>query len=346
MRGGVAPDVRDGLTPVARRALGALGELQARTPLHVKSADTLDAVLAAGRVDGGRRAIYRELVRMAGDWMMRHPLVDGAGDLGSIDGEDAASADYTQMRLSAAGEDVLHDARLPNLLVNGSFSVATGGASLIPPHNLREVADAAIALIDDPRIGVEELMRHLPGPDFPTGGVAGAGDLTAAYATGSGAIAVRARAAVEEAAAIVVSELPFMVGKGGRDGVVADIRRAVRAKQVRGVREVEDQSSPIAGLRIAIVLAGDAEPDEVLEALYAHTRLQSHVAIDLVATVGHEPRRLGLVDLVEQYVAHRREVVAGQLAASASADRVIEAVRSELLDVAERHGDPRRTELR
>lgn len=346
MRGGVAPDVRDGLTTVARRALHALGELQARTPLHVKSADTLDAVLATGRVDGGRRAIYGELVRMAGDWMMRHPLVDGAGSLGSIDGEDAASADYTEMRLTAAGEDVLQDARFPNLLVNGSFSVATGGASRIPPHNLREVADAAIALIDEPQIGIEELMRHLPGPDFPTGAIAAGDGLLEAYATGRGAIVLRARAEVDEATAIVVSELPFMVGKGGRDGVVTDIRRAVRARRVRGVRAVEDQSSPIAGLRIVIALAHGAEPDEVLETLYAHTRLQSRFAIDLVAGVGHEARRLDLVDLVAQYLEHRRAVVARGMAAGASAERVNDVVRSELLDVAERHGDPRRTELR
>jgi DNA gyrase subunit A len=346
VRGGVAPDVRDGLTPVARRALMELGEQQARTPLHVTSARTLDAVLAKGRVDGGRRAIYGELVRMAGDWLMRHPLVDGNGFLGSIDGDDAASADYTELRLAPAGADVLRDARLPNLLVNGSFSAATAAASRIPPHNLREVADAAIALLDDPTLDCDALMRHIRGPDFPTGGVITGDGLLEAYASGRGTIVVRARTELEEGrGAIVVSELPFMVAKGGRDGVVGELRRGVRARKVRGVRDVEDQSSAAAGLRIVIELAHGAQPEEVLEELYAHSRLQRRVEIDLVAVVDGEARRLGLADLLARYVAHRRERVAAGIDARASSDRVLEIVRHDLLDVVERHGDARRTDV-
>jgi len=343
----VAPDVRDGLTPVGRRALVAL----ARAQDHVKTARTVDAVLAGGRVDGGRRAIYRELVRMARDWEMRHPLVDGQGNLGSLDGDGAASADYTRMRLAAPGADVLDDARLPNLLVNGSFGVECEAASSFPPHNLREVADAVIAVIDAPAIGAEDLQRHLPGPDFPTGGVVVAGDgLRAAYATGHGTVVVRARADVyplpgSQAQAIVVSELPFMVSKGGRGGVLAEIRRAMRARNVHGIDEVHDGSSIDDGLRIVVQLRREADPDAVLEQLFAHTSLQRTVTLDLVATVAGEARRIGLRDAIAHYVEHRRDRVARHTGLR-SEDSVLEIVRGDLLEIAARHDDERRSEIR
>ncbi len=350
MADGVAPDVRDGLTPIARRALGELA--RARSPDHVKSARTVDAVLGRGRVDGGRRAIYRELVRMARDWEMRHPLVDGLGQLGSIDGDGAESADHTAMRLAPAGEDTLDGARFPALLVNGSFGVECRGASSVPPHNLRELADAVVAYIDDPTIDTEALLCHLPGPDFPTGAVVLAGDgLHEAYATGRGAVTVQARAEVQalpgSAAAIVVSELPFMVVKGGRGGVLAQIRRATRGtrRAVRGIRAVADRSSADDGLRIVVELEREADPEAVLRELYASTPLQTTVALRLVATVAGEARTIGLRDAIGHYVEHRRELVARHTGLR-SPDGVLALVRDDLLTICARHGDERRTQIR
>jgi DNA gyrase subunit A len=288
---------------------------------------------------------------MARDWEMRHPLVDGQGNLGSIDGDGAASADYTEMRLGSAGADVLDDARFPNLLVNGAFGVESGAASSFPPHNLREVVDAVIAVIDDPALDADDLQRHLPGPDFPTGAVVVAGDgLREAYATGRGAVVVRARADVypvpgSPVQAIVISELPFLVSKGGRGGVLAEIRRAIRGKKVRGIDEVRDQSSTDDGLRIVVELRREADPDAVLEQLYAHTPLQSTLALELVATVAGEARTIGLRDAIGQYVEHRRDLVARSTGLR-SEDSVLTIVKRDLLDIAERHGDERRSEIR
>lgn len=364
MAQGVAPDVRDGLTATCRRALYEVALTAARTPLPVESSRIVDSVLRKGHVDGGRRAIYLELVRMARDWEMRHPLVDAQGDLGSIDGDDAVSADYSEMRLASLGGELLRDtgeelaatgagalasvapavlpARLPNLLVNGSFSAATGSASCIPPHNLREVVDATLAYIDDPQIDVAGLMRHLPGPDFPTGGVVLADGLHEAYATGRGAFAIRARTTTEPGA-IVVSELPFMMRKGGRGGVVADIRRAMRSRKVRGVQRIDDQSGASSGLRLVLELRRGADPEVVLEELYAHTRLQTTCLLRLVASIAGEARTITLRDAVAQYVAHRREVVTRS--GLRADDRDLDIVRADLLDVAERHADERRSEI-
>ncbi|CAN5154348.1 hypothetical protein BH20ACT16_BH20ACT16_16450 [soil metagenome] len=371
MADGVAPDVRDGLTPVARRALLELGVLQARTALHEKSARTVDRVLSKGRVDGGRRAIYDELVRMARDWELRHPLVDAQGNVGSIDGDGAVSADYTEVRIGALGGELLLDvgedvldaapitttsggggvlpARVPNLLVNGSFSVATGAASRIPPHNLREVVDAVIAYIDDPAIDTAGLMRHVLGPDFPTGGViAGGAELCDAYEAGRGSIVVRARTQIEPgplpSRAIVVTELPFMVSKGGRGGLLAEIRRAARGKKVRGVDAVEDESSEAAGLRIVIELGHDASPDIVLEQLHRHTRLQTTYELQLAANVAGQARTISLRDAIAHYVDHRRYVVA-LCSGLRSENHVLDLVRRDLLDLAASHGDERRTEI-
>ena len=358
------------MTPVARRALCELAELQARTPSHVTSARTVDAVLSKGRVDGGRRAIYRELVRMASDWEVRHPLVHGLGFLGSIDGEDAASADYTQLRLGPIGDELLRDlgdgepareaqagrdgaprvlpARFPNLLVNGSFSVTTQAASSVPPHNLHEVVDAALAYADDPEIDTDGLMRHIPGPDFPTGGAVAADGLRDAYATGRGSINIRATAQLDGGdgpRAIVVTELPFMVSKGGRSGVVADIRRAARGRRVRGIQEIDDQSGAAHGLRIVVELMPGADPSAVLDGLYEHTRLQCRLELNLVATVGGQARRLNLRDVIGHYVEHRCAVVARRTGLRC-AGRVLGIVKDDLLDIAERHGDARRSEIR
>jgi DNA gyrase subunit A len=370
---GVAPDVRDGLTPVGRRALLELAALRARTPAYEQSARTVNAVLKKGRVDGGRRAIYDELVRMARDWELRHPLVDGHGNLGSIDGDGAVSADYSEMRLGALGRELLRDvgedvleappedatdsavagvlpARFPNLLVNGSFSIATGAASRIPPHNLREVVDAVLAYIDSPEIDTAGLMRHILGPDFPTGGLIGAGgaELYDAYDTGHGSIVVRARTEIEPGPlpprAIVVTELPYMVSKGGRGGLLAEIRHATRGKKVRGVDAVEDESSELGGLRIVVELGRGASADFVLEQLHRHTRLQTTYELALVANVGGQAQTISLRDAIGHYVEHRRDVVARRTGRHAG-DRVLDLVRRDLLDIATSHGDERRTEI-
>ena len=330
---GVVPDVRDGLTPICRRALEALGrELR-------DSTQVVDAALRrARRRDGGRRAIYGELVRMAREWELRHPLVAAEGNLGSLNGDGAASPEYTRMRLAPAGADALH-ARLPNLLANGSFSLATGPASSIPPHNVREVAGAAIAFIDDPAIDVDGLMRHLTGPDFPTGGIVVAGEgLRAAYETGRGEIAVRARAHVEPSArgdAIVVSELPFMVSTGGKGGVLGEIARAAKAGRIDGVAAIDDLSDERDGLRIVITLTPGAPGDRVLAQLFAHTRLERPYRLAFVAAAGGTARTMSLRDLVACHVEQRLAQLGGA-----------QLVRDELLEIAELHGDDRRTTVR
>jgi DNA gyrase subunit A len=192
-------------------------------------------------------------------------------------------------------------------------------------------------------------MRHVLGPDFPTGGVVVSGpELHDAYAIGHGAIAVRARTEIEfrgqPAHAIVVTELPFMVSKGGRGGVLADIRRATRARKVRGIYEVEDRSSELDGLRIVIALRGDADPDDVLGELYAHTRLQTTYELRLVASVGGEARTISLRDAIGSYVEHRRDVV-GRRTGLRSEERILDVVKDDLLDIAASHGDERRTRI-
>lgn len=328
---GVVPDVRDGLTPICRRALQALGrELR-------DSTQVVDVALRrARRRDGGRRAIYGELVRMARDWELRHPLVEAEGNLGSLNGDGAASAEHTRMRLAPAGADALHGG-FPNLLVNGSFSLATGPASSVPPHNLREVARAAIAFVNDPAIDVEGLMRHVTGPDFPTGGVVAGDGLRAIYETGRGEIAVRARAHVQPAErgdAIVVSELPFMVGTGGKGGVLAETARAAKAGKIDGVAAIDDLSDERDGMRIVIRLAAGAPGDRALAQLFAHTQLERPYRVAFVAAAGGCERTLSLRDLVEHHVEHRR----AQLADA-------QLLRDELLEIAELHGDERRTEI-
>lgn len=368
---GVVPDVRDGLTPGCRRALWALGMARARGVDHRSSAEILDAVLAWPR-SGGRRAIYRELVRMARDWELRHPLVDAQGDLGSMDGDDAEAAEHTAMRLAALGCELLRDAgddsagadggggrhdaapsvlpaRFPNLLVNGSFSIATGTASSIPPHNLREVVEATIACIDDPQIGTDELLRHVLGPDFPTGAcVVGAGGLRDAYATGCGEIAVRARAHIEDVPArppaVVVTELPFMVAKGGRRGVIDEIRRGARSRRIRGVAAIHDSSSEREGMRIVIELNREIPPDVVLADLYEHTRLECALPLKIVGCVGGAARTISLREVIGHYLDHRRAVLARHTGVR-SESRLLEIVRDDLRDVAERFGDERRTEI-
>lgn len=338
---GVVPDVHDGLTPGCRCALAALGPGREYRP----AAQVVDGALRMSGRDGRRRAIYGELVRMARDWELRHPLVDAHGNLGSINGDGAASADYTKMRLAPIAAEL---PAFPNLLVNGSFAVATGPAACIPPHNLGEVARATIACIEDPEIDVDGLLRHLPGPDFPTGAIVDGGSLRDAYATGRGELTLRARTHVEPRpdgrAALVISELPFGVVSGGRGGVIAEIVGAANGRRVAGVAGIDDHSDERAGLRIVVELARDAAPATALGQLYAHTRLETVIRLGLVASVAGAERALSLRDAIGHWIEHRRGDVARRTELR-SADRILGVVCDELLEIAERHADERRTEI-
>jgi DNA gyrase subunit A len=346
---GVVPDACDGLTWGCRRALLAL-RVVADDGGYRPSAAVVDATLRMSRRDGRRRAIYGELVRMARPWELRHPLADGRGNLGSINGDDAGSADYTELRLAPIAAELLGDAhdgatapavlpaRFPNLLVNGSFAVATGAASHIPPHNLREVAGAAIELLHDPEVDVDGLLAHIAGPDFPTGGIVAADGLRDAYATGRGAITVRARAHVEPGRrggeSIVVTEIPFMVATGGRGGVIADIARGVKSGRIAGIADISDFSDELAGLRIVLDLEHGADPGRTLAELYEHTQLQVTFELKLVAAAADGAERaMSLRDVLAQFVEHRRRAVPAGV------------IEDELLQIAERYGDERRTTI-
>ena len=284
----------------------------------------------------GDSAIYDTLVRMAQDFSMREPLVDGQGNFGSVDDDPAAAMRYTEARLSPIAREMLRDldadtvdfqpnydgneneplvlpARFPNLLVNGSSGIAVGMATNIPPHNLSEVIAATIAYIDDPEIDAAGLMKHVRGPDFPTGGVIlGLGGIREAYETGRGRIRVRARAHAEPLShgkeAIIVTELPYMVKKGGESGVIRKIAELVHEKKITEVSDLRDESDR-KGMRIVIELKRDAIPKVVLNKLYKHTALQTTFGVNMVALVDNVPRTLPLRSVIHNYVQHQREVI-------------------------------------
>jgi len=334
--GRALPDVRDGLKPVHRRVLFSMQEngLQPNRP-YVKSARIVGDVMGKYHPHGDQ-AIYDTLVRLAQDFSMRHPLVDGQGNYGSVDDDPAAAMRYTEARLAPIAREMLRDlgsntvdfqpnydgnenepvvlpSRFPNLLVNGSAGIAVGMATNIPPHNLREAIAAVKAYIDDPDIDTAGLMRHLRGPDFPTGGVIlGLGGIRDAYETGRGRIRVRARAHTEPLPhgkeALIVTELPFQVKKGGEAGVVAKIADLVREKRITEISDLRDESDRN-GMRVVIELKRDAIPKVVLNKLYKHTPLQSTFGVNMVALVDNVPRTLPLRSVIHNYVGHQREVV-------------------------------------
>src|SRR5919202_1478757 len=335
--GRALPDVRDGLKPVHRRVLFAMNEL-GLTPNRPYST----CAKVVGEVMGnyhphGDSAIYDTLVRLAQEFSMRNPLVDGQGNFGSVDDDPAAAMRYTEARLAPLAREMLRDldadtvdfvpnysnerqeptvltSRFPNLLVNGSSGIAVGMATNIPPHNLREAIAATVAYIDDPDITTEGLMKHLKGPDFPTGGIIlGLGGIRDAYETGRGRIRVRARAHFEPLShgkeAIIVTELPFMVKKGGEGGVIVKIRDLVLDKKISEISDLRDESDGRTGMRLVIELKRDANPDVVLNKLYKHTPLQSTFGVNMVALVDTVPRTLPLRSVIHNYVQHQREVI-------------------------------------
>src|SRR5213592_3535681 len=334
------PDVRDGLKPVHRRVLYAMHEdgLQPGRP-YKKSAATVGTVMSRYHPHGDS-AIYDTLVRMAQPFSLRYPLVDGQGNFGSIDGDPAAAMRYSEARLSRIATELLRDidaatvdfepnydesrrqpsilpSRFPNLLVNGSAGIAVGMATNIPPHNLGEVIDGIVAMIDDPSIDVERLLRHIKGPDFPTGGyIVGRSGIRDAYRSGRGRIVMRARAHIEELrggkSAIIVTELPYGVKKGGEGGVIEKIAELVESKVLTEIPMTDDalaDHSDKDGMRIYIELKREAVPQVALNKLFKHTPLQTSFGYNAVALVDGVPKTLSLLELIRHYVDFQREVV-------------------------------------
>lgn len=334
--GRALPEVRDGLKPVQRRVLYAMHEEGlVSTKKTSKCAGVVGEVLKKFHPHGDS-AVYDALVRLAQNWVLRYPLVDGQGNFGSIDGDPAAAYRYTECRMTALAERLLQDiekettdfvpnfddstkepfvlpAIWPNLLVNGADGIAVGMATHIPPHNLTEVCAGAIAVLHDPAISVEQLMRHIPGPDFPTGGIIlGRQPIISAYATGRGIIQVRAKTHIEqiksksrEGEAIVVTEIPYQVNKARLIEKIADL---VNEKVIEGISKFRDESDRH-GMRIVIELKRDATTDIVLNQLYKHTQLQSSFGVINLAIVDGQPVVCTLKDLISHFLNHRRDVV-------------------------------------
>src|SRR6201996_5566921 len=334
--GRALPDVRDGLKPVHRRVLHVMNELGLQpNRKHVKCAQIVGEVMGKFHPHGDS-AIYDTLVRLAQDFSMRYPLVDGHGNFGNIDGYSAAAMRYTEARLERLATEMLRDidaetvdfaptydgsrqqplvlpARFPNLLVNGGSGIAVGMATNIPPHNLREVINATLAYVDDPDIDVEGLMAHIKGPDFPTAGIIlGRAGIRDAYATGRGRVRVQAKAHIEPIGqgkeAIIVTELPYQVRKGGDGGLIEKIRDLVVDKKIPEITDLRDESDRN-GMRIVIELKRDAIPKVVLNKLYKHTPMQTTFGVNVVALVDNVPRTLSLRELIGHYVDHQRDII-------------------------------------
>ncbi|RLI77522.1 DNA gyrase subunit A [Archaeoglobales archaeon] len=324
--GRALPDVRDGLKPVQRRILYAMYEMGlTHNRPYRKCARIVGDVLGKYHPHGDS-AVYDALVRMAQDFAMRYPLIDGQGNFGSIDGDEAAAMRYTEARLAKIAEEMLADidketvdfipnfdntlkepsvlpSKIPNLLINGSSGIAVGMATNIPPHNLKEVCDAIVAFIKNPEISIEELANFVKGPDFPTGGeIIGLAGILDAYRTGRGRIVVRGKVEVEDKA-IVIKEMPYLVNKAKLVEKIAELIKEGRLEEARTVRDESDRE----GIRVVVELKGNAQT--ALNKLYMFTNLQTTFGIINLALVDGEPKILNLKDLISEYVDHRREIV-------------------------------------
>ena len=328
------PDVRDGLKPVHRRILFGMRELGlTHNSAYKKSARVVGDVLGKYHPHGDT-SVYDALVRMAQSWSMRHTLVDGQGNFGSVDADPAAAMRYTECRLTDVAEQMMLDidketvdfvpnfddslkepsvlpTRFPNLLVNGSSGIAVGMATNIPPHNLNEISGAIAYLIDNPDCGVDDLMKFVKGPDFPTGGtILGTEGIRSAYATGHGRILVQAKAFVEDTPGtqhqqIVVTELPYQVNKAS---LVERIAELVKDKKVTGISELRDESDR-QGMRIVMELKRETQPRQVLNNLYKHTPMQSAFFVNMLALVENQPRVISLKEALQFFIDFRREVI-------------------------------------
>ena len=327
------PDVRDGLKPVHRRILYAAHESGYHwNRKYVKSARPVSDVMGKYHPHGDA-SIYDALVRMAQDWSLRVPLIDGQGNFGSIDGDPPAAMRYTEARLTKVAHELLEDidkdtvdfqdnydgsdsepkvlpARFPNLLVNGSGGIAVGMATNIPPHNLSEICDGTIALMDNPAMDLPELMEIIPGPDFPTGGIVlGRSGIYNAYSTGRGSILMRGKVNIEQRAndreSIIITEVPYQVNKATMIEKMAEL---VREKRIEGISDIRDESDR-QGYRVVIELKRDAVADVVLNQLYRYTPLQTSFGANVVALNGGKPEQLSLIDMLKAFIAFREEVV-------------------------------------
>lgn len=328
------PDVRDGLKPVHRRILYAMGELNLSNDKPYRKCARIVGDVLGKYHPHGDSAVYDALVRLAQDFSINEPLVEGQGNFGSVDGDPPAAQRYTEAKLSKIASEMLRDidkntvdyypnfdetleqpvvlpARFPNLLVNGSDGIAVGMATNIPPHNLKEVINGVIATIDNPEISVDELMQIIPAPDYPTGGILmGRAAIRQAYRTGHGGIIIRAKTDIEEfnngtRSRIVVTELPYQVNKARLIESIADM---VKTKRLEGISDIHEESDRT-GMRIVIDVKRDANAQVVLNSLFKHTQLQISNGINFLALSGGEPKVLNLKEIIEQYVAHQFEVV-------------------------------------
>ena len=328
------PDVRDGLKPVHRRILYSMHEehLTHDKPFF-KSATTVGNVIGRYHPHGDA-SVYDAMVRLAQDFSMRYPLIDGHGNFGSVDGDPPAAYRYTEARMSKLANTLLENiekntvdfipnfdekrreptvlpTRIPTLLVNGSSGIAVGMATNIPPHNLTEVLDGVIAQIDNPDISVEELMEYIKGPDFPTkASIMGKSGIRSAYLTGKGRIIVRAKAQIEErkdgSSSIIVTELPYQVNKKMLVESIADL---VKDKKIEGLSDIDDHSSDRVGIRLEIFLKRDANPQVVLNQLYKFTRLQDSFSINMIAIDDGKPKTMGLKDILARFISFQEEIV-------------------------------------
>ncbi len=327
------PDVRDGLKPVQRRILVAMNDLGLASNRGYRKCAKICGDTSGNYHPHGEAVIYPALVRLAQDFNMRYPLIDGQGNFGSVDGDPPAAMRYTEARLAKISEDILADleketvdfvpnfdqtreepvvlpSRIPNLLVNGASGIAVGMATNIPPHNLREIVDAAILLIEKPDATLKEVMKIVPGPDFPTGAyIAGREGIEAAYKNGRGSFTMRAKAAIEEASKdrenIVITEIPYQVNKAK---MIERIAELVQNKKIEGISDVRDESSR-EGMRVVIELKRGEESQLILNNLFKHTQMQESFGMILLAIVGGQPRELGLIPLIKLFIEHRMEVV-------------------------------------
>ncbi|MBH3341936.1 DNA gyrase subunit A [Pseudomonas mendocina] len=370
--GRALPDARDGLKPVHRRVLYAMSELgNDWNKPYKKSARVVGDVIGKYHPHGDT-AVYDTIVRMAQDFSLRYLLVDGQGNFGSVDGDNAAAMRYTEVRMTKLAHELLADleketvdwvpnydgteqipavmpTKVPNLLVNGSSGIAVGMATNIPPHNLTEVIDGCLALMDNAELTVDELMQYIPGPDFPTAGIInGRAGIIEAYRTGRGRIYIRARVEVEDIDKVggrqqlVVTELPYQLNKAR---LIEKIAELVKEKKIEGITELRDESDKD-GMRVVIELRRGEVPDVVLNNLYAQTQMQSVFGINVVALVDGQPKTMNLKDMLEVFIRHRREVVTrrtvyelrkarerghileGQAVALSNIDPVIEMIKS------------------
>ena len=332
--GRALPDARDGLKPVHRRILYAMSDLGlAHNKAYKKSARIVGEVLGKYHPHGDM-AVYDSMVRMVQDFSLRYPLIEGQGNFGSLDGDNAAAMRYTEARLGAISNELLQDiekgtvtfvpnfdeslteptvlpAKLPNLLVNGSSGIAVGMATNIPPHNLNEIVEAIVAVIDNPEVPIKDLMKIVKGPDFPTGGIiCGRDGIKSAYETGRGKLMVRAKAAIESGAknkkdAVVITEIPYMVNK---TNLIESIVRLVESKKVDGIYDIRDESDRD-GTRVVVELKKDCVPQVVLNQLFKHTQMQETFGVIMIALVDGQPRVLNLKEMLEQFIEFRVEMV-------------------------------------